>query len=43
MADKGAYTGKITHGGTQIVKAPNLGQPKKGKGTVKKGTDLRQK
>ena len=40
MAEKG-YIGKISHAGSQVVKAPNLNQGKKGTGKVKTGTDLR--
>ena len=43
MADKSPYTGKIGHGGTQVIKAPNAGDSKRGKGKVKTGTDLRNK
>ncbi len=35
------YKGKIGHTGNQTVKAPNVGDTKKGKSTVKTGTDLR--
>lgn len=44
MADKtgkSGYVGKIANAGTQMVKAPELIKGKKGKGNVKKGTDLR--
>jgi hypothetical protein len=40
MAD---YKGKIQQTGSQVVKAPAQAAPKKGKGTVKKGSDLRSK
>lgn len=40
MAEKG-YIGRISNGGSQVVKAPNLKQGKKGTGKVKTGTDLR--
>lgn len=40
MADK-SYAGKIAQTGSQTVKAPGQISPKKGKGTVKKGNDLR--
>lgn len=40
MAEKG-YSGKIAQTGSQTVKAPAQVSPKKGKGTVKKGDDLR--
>lgn len=43
MAERGVYTGKVGRGGTQVIKAPNAGDSKKGKGKVKTGTDLRQK
>ena len=43
MAEKSPYTGKIGHGGTQVIKAPNAGADKKGKNKIKTGTDLRQK
>ena len=39
MANKG-YEGKISNSGAQSVKAP-FSSTKKGKGTVKTGTDLR--
>lgn len=42
MADKG-YAGKIAQTGSQVVKAPAQVSPKKGKGTVKTGNDLRSK
>jgi hypothetical protein len=42
MAEKG-YAGKIAQTGSQVVKAPAQISPKKGKGTVKKGNDLRNK
>ena len=38
---KSDYIGKISNGGTQVVKAPNLVKGKKGKSNVKTGTDLR--
>lgn len=42
MAEKG-YAGKIAQAGSQVVKAPaQIGQ-KKGKSTVKTGSDLRTK
>ena len=37
---KSGYIGKISQGGTQVVKAPNQKVAPK-KGTVKTGTDLR--
>ena len=40
---KGSYVGKISNGGTQIVKAPNLNQGGKGTKKVKTGSDLRTK
>lgn len=40
MAENG-YIGKIGHGGSQTVKAPNEGSTNTGKGTVKTGEDLR--
>lgn len=40
MADKN-YNGKITSAGAQKVTAPYTAAPKKGKATVKTGTDLR--
>lgn len=36
-----AYTGKVTNGGAQMVKAPVKADAKKGSATVKKGGDLR--
>lgn len=42
MADKG-YAGKIAQTGSQVVNAPAQVAPKKGKSTVKRGNDLRQK
>lgn len=42
MANNG-YIGKIGHGGTQVVKAPNPGSDSKASGTVHKGGDLRNK
>lgn len=42
MAEK-SYAGKIAQTGSQVVKAPAQNTPKKGKGTVKKGNDLRNK
>lgn len=36
------YEGKISHAGTQVVKAPMAPATKKGKGTVKTGSDLRK-
>lgn len=42
MADTSKYAGKISHAGSQVVKAPLPGDGKKGKGTVKKGDDLRK-
>lgn len=41
MAEK-TYTGNIGNSGPQIVKAPVAPQNKKGKTTVKTGTDLRK-
>lgn len=38
---KKGYEGKISHAGTQVVKAPLAGETKKGKATVKTGSDLR--
>ena len=35
------YIGKIKNSGVQVVKAPHPGNGKKGKSTVKTGTDLR--
>lgn len=35
------YVGKIQHTGVQKVTAPNAGEKKTGKSTVKTGTDLR--
>lgn len=35
------YVGKIANTGSQVVKAPAQEAPKKGNGTVKKGSDLR--
>jgi len=35
------YAGRIGHSGVQVVKAPHPGESKKGKSTVKTGTDLR--
>lgn len=40
MAQNG-YIGKISHAGTQEIKAPNQVQAPKGKSVVKKGSDLR--
>lgn len=42
MAEK-TYAGKIAQTGSQVVKAPAQIAPKKGKATVKKGNDLRNK
>lgn len=42
MANNG-YVGKIGHGGTQKVQAPNPGTGKRGQSAVKKGEDLRVK
>lgn len=41
MSEK-TYTGKIGSSGAQVVKAPVAPQNKKGKTTVKTGTDLRK-
>ena len=41
MANQKGYAGSIQHSGGQVVKAPCSGESKKGKGTVKKGEDLR--
>jgi hypothetical protein len=44
MANSGCKSdliGKIGHGGSQNIKATNPAPTKKGKTTVKKGTDLR--
>lgn len=38
---KKGYEGKIANTGSQVVKAPGQIAPKKGKGTVKTGNDLR--
>lgn len=38
---KKGYEGKIANTGSQAVKAPGQIAPKKGKGTVKTGGDLR--
>ena len=38
---KNGYAGKIANTGTQVVKAPLSANTKKGKGTVKTGSDLR--
>ena len=35
------YIGRIGHTGTQVVKAPQQGTAKGGKGSVKTGDDLR--
>lgn len=35
------YAGKIANTGSQVVKAPGQMAPKKGKGSVKTGNDLR--
>lgn len=40
MAENG-YIGKITHGSSQVVKAPQNDSTPKGNGTVKTGDDLR--
>ena len=40
MAENG-YVGKITHGSSQVVKAPQNASTPKGSGTVKPGDDLR--
>jgi len=41
MANNG-YAGKISNAGVQKVQAPMAQNAKKGKGTVKKGEDLRK-
>lgn len=42
MAEKNCgYAGKIANTGAQVVKAPMAVDNKKGKSTVKTGTDLR--
>lgn len=38
---KKGYAGKIANTGSQVVKAPGQIAPKKGKGTVQTGGDLR--
>ena len=38
-----SYAGKISNGGTQVVKAPSLVQGGKGTKKVKTGNDLRNK
>ncbi len=38
---KKGYQGKIANTGSQVVKAPGQIAPKKGKGTVRTGDDLR--
>lgn len=38
---KGGYIGKISNGGSQVIKAPNQLKAKKGKAKVTTGTDLR--
>ena len=38
---KNGYAGKISNAGAQVVKAPLNASAKKGKGTVKTGSDLR--
>ena len=38
---KKGYEGKIANTGSQVVQAPGQIAPKKGKGTVKTGGDLR--
>lgn len=40
MAEKG-YIGKVSNGGSQVVKAPVSPNTKKGKTVAKKGDDLR--
>lgn len=41
MEMKETYTGRISNSGSQIVKAPVKPVTNKGKGSVKKGDDLR--
>lgn len=43
MAKGSSYAGKISNGGTQVVKAPGLVQGGKGSKKVKTGSDLRNK
>ena len=41
MEKNGGYAGKISHAGTQEVKAPLPGNAPRGKKVVHRGTDLR--